>query len=707
MTEGAANLVEGACGGLRPVEAITVQAGTPLPLGARDCCDGVNFSVFSRHAEGLELLLFDGTGPPALVVPLDPRVHRTGDIWHVLVTGIGWGQTYAWRAQGPWAPEDGHRFDGNALLVDPNATAQTRRTASELPGIATQSPWRSMLVDWRFDWQGVPRPARTWSETVIYELHVRGLTMHPSSGLHHAGGFLGVIEKIPYLKELGVTAVELMPVQEFDSETTGRPNYWGYDPVSFRAPKESYGSGAFPGCQVTEFKTMVRELHRAGLEVILDVVFNHTAEAGEDGPTLGFRGLDNAVYYLLDRNGGYLDFTGCGNTMNCGHPVVRDHIVDCLRHWAGEMRVDGFRFDLASVLGRDTEGRLLEDPPLLERIAEDPILRDVKLIAEAWDAGGAFQVGRFPGRRWAEWNSHFRDDVRRYWRGDAGMRGAFASRLCGSADIYLKGGETPVNSINFVTSHDGFTLNDLVSYDRKHNEANGEANRDGPAEEFSANWGVEGPTDDPRIETLRGQLVRNMLATLLLSRGVPMILGGDEFRRTQQGNSNAYCQDNELSWFDWGLVARNADLFRFVRGLIAIRQRHPALRSDRFYGDADLTWFDCDGRPPDWNGPALTLGVVVHVAQEPDAPELCLIFNPDGDPAVFKIPELAAGDSWQVLVDTGRRSPEDLSPPRTSSATDGRYQLAPRGMALLCADRPRREGPDPMPSQKQNPRSSE
>jgi isoamylase len=672
-------------------EAVEFFGGSPLPLGVHDCRDGVNFSVFSRHATGMDLLLFDAwdDAEPLVVRSLDPTVNRTGDIWHVLVTGIGWGQIYSWRAHGPWAPQRGHRFDGRTPLVDPNATALVLATpAADARNPAARGAWRSLLADPHFDWQGVARPRRSWSETVIYETHVRGLTAHPSSGALRPGGFLGVIEKIPYLRGLGVTAVELLPVQEFDSGAGSRRNYWGYDQLSFRAPKESYGSGIAPGCQAQEFKTMVRELHREGIEVILDVVFNHTAEGDADGPTFGFRGLDNAIYYLLDGDGGYLDFTGCGNTVNCGHPVVRDHIIDCLRHWASDMRVDGFRFDLASVLGRDTEGRLLDNPPLLERIAEDPILRDVKLIAEAWDAGGAFQVGRFHGERWAEWNCHFRDDVRRFWRGDAGVRGAFAARLCGSADLYQRGGRTPINGIDFVTCHDGFTLNDLVSYSHRHNEANDERNFDGPAEEFSANHGAEGESDDPQIEAVRLRQIRNMLATLLLSRGVPMLLGGDEFRRTQRGNSNAWCQDNEVSWYDWRLLERHADLVRFVRGLLAIRARHPVLRRDRFYTDSEMTWFDCDGGPPDWEGPALTLGVTIHAEEDAEATELCLLFNPSGGAVRFDLPG-AEGVSWRVLADTGRPPPEHLfEPPTAPLAALGCYGLSARSMALLRMELP-------------------
>ncbi|HXV23189.1 MAG TPA: glycogen debranching protein GlgX [Alphaproteobacteria bacterium] len=695
-----------------------MRPGNPLPLGVRDCCDGFNFAVFSRHAERMALLLFKDAGDadPWIEVDLDPAVHKTGDVWHVLIDGIGWGQGYAFRVHGPWAPTQGHRFNPRASLLDPYSLAVTgtqRWDFAYLAALSAPSPSdrrgdrkgfpsaRSLLVDRRFDWQGVPRPKRSWSETVLYETHVRGLTIHPSSGASLPGTFFGVVEKIPYLLDLGVTAVELMPIQEFNSRdnprldpSTGKPlrNYWGYNTAAFFAPKESYGSGGAPGSQVHEFKTMVRELHRAGIEVILDVVFNHTAEGNEHGPTLSFRGLDNAVYYLLDEEGHYTDFTGCGNTLNCNHPVVRDYIIDCLRYWATEMQVDGFRFDLASILGRGPRGELLESPPLLERIAEDPILHDVKLIAEAWDAGGAFQVGRFPGQRWAEWNCHFRDHVRRYWRGDPGMGGAFAQRLCGSADLYQKGGKAPVSSVNFVTCHDGFTLNDLVSYAGMHNEANGEDNRDGPAEEFSANYGAEGELDDPAIERIHLRQIKNMLATLLVSRGVPMLLGGDEFRRTQRGNSNAYCQDNETSWYDWRLLERNDEIFRFVREMIRIRQCFSTLRSDSFYSDREVRWFDSDGRAPDWHRAGGALGM--HILADEWATGtgdrgtgLCLLFNPQEVPVSFSLPQPPAGQAWKRVIDTARAAPDDICASGAEQALGEpeRYEVEPGALAMLIA----------------------
>jgi glycogen operon protein len=667
--------------------AFGVSPGRPLPLGVHDCCDGFNFAVFSRHAERVELLIYEdaASAEPLSVFDLDPSHHRTGDIWHALLDGVHWGQAYAYRVHGPWEPDEGHRFDGKALLLDPHALA-----------IAAPTPanGRSLLVGRRFDWQGTRCPRTPWSETVIYETHVRGLTIDPSANSTSPGTFLGLIDKIPYFRDLGVTALELMPVQEFDERTplARNPpicNYWGYNPVAFFAPHRGYAATAGAGSPADEFKTMVRALHRAGIEVILDVVFNHTAEGNENGPLYNFRGLDNAIYYLLGKNKSeYLNFSGCGNTVNCNHPVVRDCIIDCLRYWVTEMHIDGFRFDLASILGRDEEGRLEPNPPLLERIAEDPILRDVKLIAEAWDAGGAYQVGSFPGRRWAEWNGRFRDDVRRFWRGDAGTTGAFASRLCGSADLYQKSGKEPVNSINFVACHDGFTLADAVSYSRKHNDANGEDNCDGADENFSANYGAEGPTNEPAIERTRLRQIKNMLATLLLSRGVPMVLGGDEFRRSQQGNNNAWCQDNEMSWYDWRLVERNHELVHFVRALIAFRKRNPMLSEDAFYTAADIEWFGPAGQPPDWDGPTHSLGCRVRPRKCGDVSSgaMCFLFNAAQASTEFSLPDAPAG-LWRVSIDTANPPPDDISAAGSEPAVpDARKcRVGCRALAVLLS----------------------
>ncbi|HQN18775.1 MAG TPA: alpha-amylase family glycosyl hydrolase, partial [Syntrophobacteraceae bacterium] len=507
-----------------------------------------------------------------------------------------------------------------------------------------------------------------------------------------------VIEKVPYLKGLGVTALELMPVQEFNENElelrnplTGKllRNYWGYSTVAFFAPKESYGTGRIPGCQVPEFKTMVRELHRAGIEVILDIVLNHTAEGSELGPMLNFRGIENSVYYMLtsDRRQ-YRNYSGCGNTLNCNHPVVRSYILDCLRHWVIEMHVDGFRFDLASVLGRDENGDVLPNPPLLESIAEDPILRDVKLIAEAWDAGGAYQVGSFPGQRWSEWNGRFRDEVRRFWRGDPGMTPLLATRLCGSSDLYQRNGKESINSINFITCHDGFTLNDLVSYNRKHNEINGEENRDGENANYSENYGNEGETEDPSIEAVRLRQMKNMLATLLISRGVPMVLGGDEFRRTQRGNNNAYCQDNEISWYDWDLMNKHYELFRFTREMIAFRMRHRVLRTQEFYTDREVLWFDPSGGRPQWGEADRTLGCLVRAQRSPKRPPgqaLCLLFNAESVEVGFRMPRLPGGRRWHVAVDTARPAPCDIYPAGREEVLErpGAYRVQARSMVVL------------------------
>jgi isoamylase len=471
---------------------------------------------------------------------------------------------------------------------------------------------------------------------------------------------------------------------------TGRPlgNYWGYEPVSFFAPKASYSSSGGAGQQKLEFKEMVRAFHDAGIEVILDVVFNHTAEGNELGPTLCFRGIDNAIFYMLAENKRYYkDYTGTGNTVNANHPVVRDHILDALRYWALEMHVDGFRFDLAAVLGRDESGKLLANAPLLERIAEDPILREAKLIAEAWDAAGAYEVGSFSERRWTGWNGRYRDDVRRFWRGDGGMLGAFASRLCGSADIYASSGKGPECSINFVTCHDGFTLNDLVSYRVKHNEANGENNRDGSNENLSGNYGVEGETGDARIESLRKRQIKNFLLSLLISRGVPMLLGGDEFRRTQGGNNNAYCQDNETSWHDWRYLDRHGDIHRFTRGMIALRRAHPVLSKERFYTEADIQWYGVDGALPNWWDPqAKQLACLVH---QDRSSALYLMFNAGPGAVAFRLPAAPGPACWRVAADTSREAPQDLFSPGEEPLLEPSltYPVGPHSSVILVARR--------------------
>ncbi len=614
-------------------ERTDIRVGLPLPLGTSALGDGVNFAFVSRHAASVRLELFEhpDDAVAARVIDLDAPRNRTGDVWHVWVKGLLPGQLYAYRVDGPYQPVQGRRFNFHKLLLDPYATAVSvaphwdfgpaRGYDPSAPqGDSVRSPVddagampKCVYTQEHFHWHRDTQLRHSWSETVIYETHVRGFTVHPSSGVEHPGTYRGLMEKIPYLKELGVTAVELMPVLEFNEHEptrvnpqTGQPlkNYWGYNPVAFMAPKASYSSSGGLGQQKLEFKEMVRVFHNAGIEVILDVVFNHTAEGNERGPTISLRGIDNSIFYMLADDGRrYLDFTGTGNTINAGHPVVRDYILDALRYWMIEMHVDGFRFDLASVLGRDSNGALQPNSPLLQRIAEDPILRDVKIIAEAWDAAGAYEVGSFSERRWSEWNGRFRDDVRRFWRGDDGLLGSFVSRICGSADIYARSGKGPEASVNFVTCHDGFTLNDLVSYRAKHNEANGENNHDGADANFSENYGVEGETSDAEIEAVRNRQIKNFLLTLFVSRGTPMLQGGDEFRRTQGGNNNAYCQDNETTWYDWDGLNEHREIFRFAKGMIAFRRAHPVLSEERFYTDAEVHWFNPQGGLPDWGDP--------------------------------------------------------------------------------------------------------
>ncbi len=692
-----------------------VRVGSPLPFGTQETCGGVNFALFSRDASRVRLELFDHPedAVPARSINLDAACHRTGDVWHVWVKGIGSGQFYAYRVDGPYAPSEGHRFNFNRLLLDPCAIALSQPPAwgfAAARGYDSLAPEQDLscstvdnagsmpkciFLNESFEWEGDRPPRHPWSKTVIYELHLRGFTIHPTSGVEHPGTYRGLMAKISYLKTLGVTAVELMPVQEFNDAPNARSNpqtnqplknYWGYDPVVFFAPKGSYSSAGGLGQQKLEFKEMVRAFHQADIEVILDVVFNHTAEGNELGPTLCFRGMANAIFYTLEGDKRhYKNYTGTGNTVNANHPVVRDHILTALRYWMLEMHVDGFRFDLASVLGRDEAGNLLANAPLLERIAEDPILRDVKIIAEAWDAAGAYEVGSFSEQRWSEWNGRYRDDVRRFWRGDEGILGVFASRIGGSADIYTRSGKGPDSSINFVTCHDGFTLNDLVSYRTKHNEANGENNRDGSDANFSDHYGVEGETTDAAITSIRNRQIKNFLLTLLVSRGVPMLLGGDEFRRTQGGNNNAYCQDNATSWHDWSCLEEHQEIFRFTRGLIAFRSAHAILSQEVFYTDAEIQWFAPQGGLPHWFDPKAKQ--FACLIPEAALHALCLLFNAGTDVVAFRLPPALPGTRWHLAVDTAGESPHDLFAAGEEPLWDDpqTYSLSPRSSVILLA----------------------
>jgi isoamylase len=684
-----------------------IVPGTSHPLGATPDSGGVQFSVYSRDADRLELLLFDRADDPApsRTIALDPLRHRSYHYWHVRVEGIGPGQIYGWRAGGPFDPGRGLRFDPSRLLLDPYGrcvavpSGYRREVVTSADGGGLARAMKSVVADTSaYDWEGDEPPAHPFSRTIIYEMHVGSFTRHPSSGV--AGGrrgtYAGLVEKIPYLVDLGITAVELLPVFQFDplDAPPARRNDWGYAPVSFFAPHAGYGSREGPLATLDEFRDMVKALHRAGLEVILDVVYNHTAEGNHQGPMFCFKGLANDAYYILDQDRAfYANYTGTGNTLNANHPVVRRLITDSLRYWVREMHVDGFRFDLASILARDETGRPLPEPPVLWDIESDPVLAGTKLIAEAWDAAGLYQVGTFVGDSWKEWNGRFRDDVRRFVRGDAGMAGVVAGRLLGSPDLY--GGEErePEQSVHFVSCHDGFTMNDLVSYDVKHNEANGEGNRDGSNDNLSWNCGVEGPSDDAGIEALRLRQIRNFFAVTLLAVGAPMILMGDEVRRTQGGNNNAWCQDNETSWFDWSLVEKNAGLLRFVQRLIAarVRRRDHHLTLNQLLRAAKLTWHGVRLNQPDWGSESHTLSVTIEGLD--GSRVLHFIANAWWEGLAFELPERPPDRPWRRWFDTTLSSPEDIvdeeSAPRVTETV---YHVGPRSMVGLVSEGPARPG---------------
>jgi glycogen operon protein len=685
--------------------ALVPTPGNPFPLGATPGASGVNFSVWARDASRMELVFFDRAedARPSRVVALEPVPNRTYHYWHVLIPGIEPGQLYGWRAQGPFDPSRGLRFDGEKLLLDPYGRAVAvpagyDRGAASRPGDNAGTAMKSVVTDpSAYDWEGDAPLSTPFSRTVVYELHVRGFTRHPSSGVaeRKRGTFAGVTEKIPYLVELGVTAVELLPVYQFDPQDgpLGRGNYWGYSPVSFFAPHAGYAAARDPHMALHEFRDMVKALHRAGIQVILDVVYNHTAEGNERGPTFCFRGLDNRAYYILDRNWAYYaNFTGTGNTLKASHPLVRRLILDSLRYWVAEMHVDGFRFDLASILTRDESGQPLRNPPIVWEIESDPLLAGTKLIAEAWDAAGLYQVGTWVGDAWKEWNGRFRDDVRSFVKSDPGMVGRLANRFFGSPDVYAWEGREADQSVNFVTCHDGFTLNDLVSYNAKHNEANGEGNRDGMDDNRSWNCGVEGPTDDPAVEALRARQVRNLLTLTLLSAGVPMIVMGDEARRTQRGNNNAYSQDGELSWLDWNLVERHRDLRRFVRKLVALRLAFdPSAQFDtvslsELLERSRIVWHGVRLGAPDWSYPSRSLAVDASTLD--GRVRVHCLFNAYWEPLAFELP--AVRDGWRRLVDTALSPPDDARTwGEASVLPEGPYAAQARSVVVLgSAERP-------------------
>lgn len=669
------------------------------PIGATEMEGGTNFNLFSRHATGVELLLFDRDDDaiPARAITLDPRHNRTYNYWHVFVPKVYAGQLYAYRVLGPYEPQCGMRFDSQKVLLDPYGRGVVvprgySREAASRPGDNAATAMKSVVVSSRdYDWEGDAPLQRPSASTIIYEMHVGGFTKHPNSGVAEPkrGTYAGLIDKIPYLQQLGVTAVELLPVFQFDAQDAppGHINYWGYAPISFFAPHQAYSSDKSPLGPVNEFRDMVKALHRAGIEVILDVVFNHTSEGSQIGPTNCFRGIDNPAYYILEGGGeNYANYSGCGNTLNANQPVVRRMIVDSLRYWVHEMHVDGFRFDLASILTRDPTGTPLPNPPVLWDIESHPALAGTKLLAEAWDAAGLYQVGSFIGDAWKEWNGRFRDDVRDFFRARPGAVRRIADRLLGSPEIYGHEHREAEQSVNFVTCHDGFTLNDLVSYNEKHNEANGHGNADGCSDNRSWNCGVEGPTEDPAIESLRNRQIKNFLSVNLLSLGMPMLSMGDEVRRTQRGNNNAYCQDNEISWFDWTDLVRHKEIFRFARLLCHQRATRDVEYEQNRIGLTEMlrratkAWHGTQANHPDWSDNSYAIAFSGEFKQQ----DLLIYFalNAYWEPQKFQLPE--SRKPWRRWIDTGLKSPEDIVPWNDAPAIqDGHYQVMDRSVVWL------------------------
>ena len=675
--------------------------GRSSPLGATARDGGVNFSLYSRNASKVELLFFDheDDAKPSRVIPINPATNRTYHYWHVFVPGAQHGQIYGYRVYGPFEPTLGLRFDNTKVLLDPYTRSvivpqDYSREAASRPGDNARSAMKSVVVNsGGYDWEGDKPLHRPSSRTIIYEMHTRGFTLHASSGVPEKmrGTYRGLIEKIPYLQQLGITAVELLPVFQFDAHDApmGLTNYWGYAPVAFFAPHRAYSSRQDELGPVDEFRDMVKALHRAGIEVILDVVFNHTAEGDQNGPTLCFRGIDNVSYYLLENDRSrYSNYSGTGNTLYANHPVVRRLIIQSLRYWVEEMHVDGFRFDLASILARDVEGKVMSNPPLLWDIESNPVLAGTKMIAEAWDASGLYQVGQFVGDSWKEWNGRFRDDVRSFFSGANGAVPRLADRLVGSPSIYAHKDREAEQSVNFVTCHDGFTLNDLVSYNQKHNEANREENRDGSNDNRSWNCGAEGPTPDPAIEKLRNRQVKNFFTATLFALGMPMILMGDEIRRTQLGNNNAYCQDNEISWFDWTLTERHADILRFVRLLIERRLLRDTdaelnrLSLNALIRGAPHAWHGVQLYQPDWSEQSHSLAFSTDLPAEKLA--FFWILNAYWAPLSFALPPAPDATRWRRWIDTYLDSPNDIVPwDQAPSISDANYQVGPHSVVVL------------------------
>ncbi|WP_455204101.1 glycogen debranching protein GlgX [Kaarinaea lacus] len=690
--------------------AYSISTGSRFPPGSLADDDGVNFSVFSRHATAVELLLYEAhdSAAPFQVIALDPDEHRTYFTWHVYVHDLPVGTHYTWRAAGPDdTAYSGYRFNANKELTDPWARAVTtsvwhRGKACDPFDNSHHSIRAVVLAPDNYDWEGDQPLNHALEDSIIYELHVGGFTRHASAGAQHPGTFSALIEKIPYLQSLGITDVELMPIMAFDEQdlplagaAMGLKNYWGYSTHSFWSPHPGYCVAPELGAHANEFRDLVKALHRAGIGVILDVVFNHTAESGADGPTINFKGLGNPTFYHLepeDRRQ-YRDYTGCGNTVNCNHPIVADFIHDCLEYWVKELHVDGFRFDLASVFSRGEDGVPLHNAPIVWSIELSNVLTHTRIIAEAWDASGLYQVGAFPGMRWAEWNGRYRDVMRRFVRGDAGLVNEVATRMAGSSDLYQPNGQLPINSINFITCHDGYTLYDLVSYNQKHNYANGEDNRDGHNDSLSWNCGVEGPTNDEQVLALRLRQVKNFFAAILLSQGVPMLLAGDEVLRSQRGNNNAYCQDNEISWFDWNLLEQNTDMLRFVTQMIALRKRHSSLRRRRFLtGEpaaenyvADIDWHGTQLKQPPWNDGSAQYIAFTLAGAHAEEEHLHIILNMADEELSMELPQFS-GRVWHRAVDTSLTSPNDINTTQHQARVEAsHYAVNARSVVVLEA----------------------
>lgn len=685
----------------------SIEKGKAHPLGSTPDKSGVNFSIFSRNATAVELLLFENHDDiePTHIIPLDPVINKTFSFWHVYIKGINPGIHYAYRIDGPNDTSKGHRFNKNKVLIDPYAKGNTNtlwkreNACGKLDNIATSM--RSVVIDTNnYNWEGDEPLRRSMDETIIYEIHVKGFTK-ADTNQNNQGTYKGIIEKIPYLKDLGVTAIELLPVFEFDDtevlrtsvDGTNLYNYWGYSTISYFAPHSAYCSSPDLGEHINEFRDMVKALHKEGIEVILDVVFNHTNEGNHLGPYINFRGIDNSIYYHLvkDNKTYYMDYSGCGNTLNCNHPIVEKMILDSLEFWVNEMHIDGFRFDEGSIMSRGEDGTPMLYPPVVWHIELSEVLADTKIIAEAWDAAGLYQIGYFPGYRWAEWNGLFRDNIRSFIKGESGKVNVVASRIAGSADLYQKSEHLPINSINFITCHDGFTMYDLVSYNEKHNEANGEGNLDGINDNLSCNYGMEGDTEHLEINCLRKKQIKNFAAILLLSQGVPMILAGDEIMRTQHGNNNAYCQDNQISWIDWSLLEKNYDIFRFFKWMIAFRKRHPTLHRRRFFtgevndrGLKDIEWHGCQLYSPGWEDSnskvlSFTLG------STEDKEDIHVMMNMDLIDLDFELPD-SKGRDWYRAIDTSLQSPDDIKGPGEEIIyKDNVYHMQSRSIVVLIS----------------------